>query len=206
MNVAALCSGTVAVYYYIPVGCTLIDGGNARPIQIISAYPPSQVAGGSFQATGLAAGCILGICSGINADRTVKKKAYTDGVCVGTYFESWYGSYSYNSIVSVEVRWFATTPSTYGGYWRVYVNGVHVSSRSCPWFQGLTDYGIESAYQGNYQVSQTMNVESLLRRRDSAGNDYLLTEGTVQNPHYPNCYIVFSVGGFGPILNGAGTC
>ena len=67
MDVAASCAGVVAVYYYIPAGCTLIDGGSARPIQVIPAYPPSQVTAGSFQATGLAAGCILGICSGINA-------------------------------------------------------------------------------------------------------------------------------------------
>ena len=51
-----------------------------------------------------------------------------------------------------------------------------------------------------------MNVAALLRRRDEAGNDYLLTEASVLNPHYPNCYILFSVGGFGPILEGAGTC
>ena len=114
----------------------------------------------------------------------MKKKVYSDGICLGTYFENWHSSYSYNSIVNVEVRWFATIPSTYGGYWRVYANGVLVSSRSCPWFRGFTVYGIESAYDGNYQVSLTMNVAALLRRRDEAGNDYLLTEASVLNPHY----------------------
>lgn len=189
----------------IQPGCHQINaaGANVRGMQVESATNPNH-----FVATGVYAGCVATLCTGIGPDGEAVWKHYVDGNCFSAYFFHRHSTVAENTHSLQEI---SREPSS--SSFKVVRDGTLRRTISCSAFQGATTAIVESATAGQYQLDMSAVVFFGLARRDDSGawvnwfDTGVSALGAIRYEHRPNCGFNILPGTFlGTALEGYGRC